>query len=160
MTTIVEFLLARLAEHEAAARAASFDQNADTGNGWQWGDQRGGLAVEVDGDLRGNDGASPYVSLVTTEQYKVDSINVHFQVLHAQRVPAEAAAHIALNDPKAVLADIAAKRRILDMFNFDPGDDGQLNVYGGNGPETWHDVLQELAVPFAEHPDYQGEWAP
>jgi hypothetical protein len=76
-------------------------------------------------------------------------------------------AHIALNDPAFVLADVAAKRRILsDVYEplrelesairdeNDTGEDPSIN---------WHEVsdrlLRALAAPFAQHPDFDPAWA-
>ncbi|MFD0408613.1 DUF6221 family protein [Kitasatospora sp. NPDC127116] len=55
--------------------------------------------------------------------------------------------HIARHDPARVLADVDAKRRVLaDVESFT--EDGALAV------------LQLLALPYADHPDYRPEWAP
>jgi hypothetical protein len=76
------------------------------------------------------------------------------------------AAHIVLNDPAFVLADVAAKRRILsDVYEplrelesaiqdeNDTGEDPSIN---------WHEVsdrlLCALAAPFAQHPDFDPAW--
>lgn len=65
------------------------------------------------------------------------------------------AEHIAANDPDNVLADIAAKRRIIEQWL-------------GEDSHGWHkgyedaiaDVLRLLALPFAGHPDYREAWKP
>ncbi|MCX5202510.1 DUF6221 family protein [Streptomyces sp. NBC_00237] len=57
-------------------------------------------------------------------------------------------------DPQ-VLADVDAKRRIVDgIADADP--------HGAHitGMFTAWDVLRLLALPFADHPDYQPEWRP
>lgn len=66
------------------------------------------------------------------------------------------AVHIALHDPKRVLADVAAKRQIIDRYEYvqsDPEihDDGEYAMAG---------VLRLLALPFSGHPDYQESWKP
>lgn len=53
---------------------------------------------------------------------------------------------IADNDPKYVLADIAAKRKIIKMSTAWPS-------YGMRA------TLVYLAAPFSDHPDFQPEWA-
>lgn len=52
-------------------------------------------------------------------------------------------AHIALNDPAYVLADIAAKRAIVELHGTSVGMDA---------------VLDLLAQPFAEHADFDPAW--
>ena len=97
------------------------------------------------------------------------------------------AAHIARHDPVRVLAEVDAKRRILDEHpevttystDFagterievpewacgrcaDPTD-GRSGIDIGNG--RWHEefpcrTLRLLALAYADHPDYQQEWRP
>lgn len=74
----------------------------------------------------------------------------------------EAAEHIARHDPARTLAEVEAKRRILDhcadMLRPD-------SAWGGpTGPEdidpgAWY-VLRLLSLPYADHPDYRDEWRP
>lgn len=61
--------------------------------------------------------------------------------------------HIADNDPKFVLADVAAKRQILDFIEENPPclDGG----YAYTDP-----ILAMLALPHAGHPDYREDWKP
>ncbi|MFI2650191.1 DUF6221 family protein [Micromonospora fulviviridis] len=61
--------------------------------------------------------------------------------------------HIARHDPERVLAEVEAKRRILDecewrIVDFDPG-------HG-----CAQQVLAFLALPFADRPGYRAEWRP
>lgn len=81
----------------------------------------------------------------------------------------EDAIHIALHNPEAVLADIAAKRRILERhanydYPFDPEDGPGSYSWTGRCDhchEPWPcPDLRDLALPFSRHPDYQQEWAP
>lgn len=97
------------------------------------------------------------------------------------------AAHIALHDPAYVLADIAAKRRLLaelvdvidwarDYSRTELGTDESVTPLGRNNRE-WlrqgregayqhaRDCVAErlaefLALPFADHPDYKLEFRP
>lgn len=74
----------------------------------------------------------------------------------------DTAAHIARHDPARVLADVAAKRAILDgyrMLAWVLGDE--------DAPGTLKDrefilrgVLKRLATVHARHPDYRQEWKP
>lgn len=59
------------------------------------------------------------------------------------------AEHIAGHSPARVLADLAAKQRLVDP-----------NTWAG-GPETedaYRDMLRILAQPYAEHSDYDDAW--
>lgn len=61
--------------------------------------------------------------------------------------------------PARVLADVAAKRLIVDQCasivsagTMDPFEDG--------APDLAYEVLQLLALVYADHPDYQEKWKP
>lgn len=135
MSHLAEFILARIAEDEAAARAAyrspwrQDDCHVWTENS-EW-DPEGGPTVYVNGGTYRNQALT--------------------------------AAHIARWDPARVLAECSAKRLIVETRNKleaqmaadDPlgmGDDAQLYTL------DW--VLQRLAVPYADHREYRQEWAP
>lgn len=55
----------------------------------------------------------------------------------------ECAEHVAANDPEFALADVAAKRRIIELV---------IGAYAG------YAVLPLLALPFSGHPDFREEW--
>lgn len=83
---------------------------------------------------------------------------------------ADDAAHIARHDPARVLRDVAAKRRILEMWE-DPADVAHLpdGVVDGRDPDERDEqiatasvidvIVRDLAAVYAEHPDYRQEWA-
>jgi len=86
--------------------------------------------------------------------------------LHLSGMEREDAVHIARNDPARVLAECAAKRAIIadhaDMVEaFDSL--GQLFPGGLMSAEVdapWRTkTLYALAAVYADHPDYQQEWA-
>lgn len=55
-------------------------------------------------------------------------------------------------EPAFVLADVAAKRRILDFIDEDP-------PFLDGGSWAYLDpILRLLALPYADHPDYRQEW--
>lgn len=58
-------------------------------------------------------------------------------------------------------ADLEAKRQIVDecVSRIESGDDGQGNLMT-SGAHCGEFVLQQLAVPYADHPDYRPEWRP
>ena len=62
-------------------------------------------------------------------------------------------------DPIRVLADLAAKRRIVEfMLGEDQAGSGQTNVEGVARSLRAITVLRWLALPYADHPDYREEW--
>jgi hypothetical protein len=78
------------------------------------------------------------------------------------------ATFIVLNDPQFVLADVAAKRRIVDA-HADPKHycaPGPIDRAGHTwyeaGEKRWADIpclhLRLLAAPYASHPDCRPEW--
>lgn len=76
--------------------------------------------------------------------------------------------HIVRHDPARVLAEVDAKRRIVDWHErqctCDPctADGDELpnteRSDGGFGDDC--PTLRLLALPYADHPDYRSEWAP
>lgn len=75
------------------------------------------------------------------------------------------ARHVVLHDPAYELADITAKRRILERAEFVNGHGPAVDhtramdmTAGASG--ALHDVLKFLALPFADHPGYREEWKP
>lgn len=74
--------------------------------------------------------------------------------------------HIARHDPARVLADVAAKRKLIEYITSPqhlcpkPQDDEN---YWWEGGERVHrpipcGCLRALAAPYADHPDYREEW--
>jgi hypothetical protein len=59
-------------------------------------------------------------------------------------VGSHVATHIARHDPARVLADVSAKRQILDHL-----------AYEWSSP-----ILRYLALPYAGHPSFKEEWRP
>lgn len=74
------------------------------------------------------------------------------------------ARHIARHDPAHVLAEVAAKRLVLDMYE----DACHRAAHGPNADavaaarvarSTLRGVLAVLTLPYADHPDFREEWA-
>lgn len=67
-------------------------------------------------------------------------------------------------DPGWVLAEVAAKRSILDecAAAIESGEIQPGTTWNdmAAGAELAVDVLQLLAAPYASHPDYQAAWSP
>ena len=57
---------------------------------------------------------------------------------------------------KRILAECEAKRRIVT----EAGDYSPELAEGDNGEWAFGTVLRMLALPYANHPDYQPEWRP
>jgi len=81
---------------------------------------------------------------------------------------ANQADHIAANDPKAVLADIAADRALIDLYQGQAGRDLPEGVHDGRDPdeqERDEDVKEALgeavkirAARFSSHSGWREEW--
>ena len=73
----------------------------------------------------------------------------------------EAWEHIARNDPAHVLADIAAKRRIIEWHSDNPHEcEGpQGSEYVADDDSDPCSTMKALASVYADHPDYRKEWA-
>jgi hypothetical protein len=73
--------------------------------------------------------------------------------------------HIARHDPARVLAEVEAKRRIIDraefVANHGPARDHVRALDMTTGASAaLRDVLRLLALPYADHPAYREEWRP
>lgn len=129
MDDLIAFLRARYDEREQAANAATWHEDAGT-----W---RAELSPYGYGKSPG------------PRWYVIDSMddgvvsNVDPQASEDEGV----AQHIALNDPAFVVADVAAKRRIIGWADSPALPD----------IERYY-VLHALAMPYADHPDYREEW--
>lgn len=73
---------------------------------------------------------------------------------------------IADNDPAWVLADVAAKRRILDWLEEDARFDMPAAKAQAASREEWYLItvarttIKLMALPYASHPDYDPAWSP
>jgi hypothetical protein len=76
-------------------------------------------------------------------------------------LPADLAVHMARHDPARVLAEVDAKRRLLDKTHPElQWADSAAEGEWGNYQEAALDFLKIMALPYADHPDYRPEWAP
>jgi hypothetical protein len=74
---------------------------------------------------------------------------------------AAVAEHVAHWDPKRVLAGVLAKRAIVDLYTADQRDVPLgLQHLDDDAWVMLEWVLQQLALPYAGHPDYRPEWKP
>lgn len=140
--TITEFLLARIAEDEAAATAAAKGP-------WKW-----------EGDA-GEDEAFMYDANGTSV---LSAYGMHSQgFLECSGADAD---HIARHNPHRVLAECKAKRAIIKHAQEATEVEKEYDDYEWQGTvqisEPWAGdaILLSLAAVYADHPDYQQEWAP
>lgn len=134
MTSLSDFLLARIAEDEAVARAVVA---TDYSKGrWQWESNR----------------LDPYRSALVNDRDAVVLPSKHDDVYPSWMV----ADHIARHDPARVLAECEAKRRIVEEVY--PALELEFGGAYRGEPATL--LLQLLALPYADHPDFREEWRP
>lgn len=131
---IAEFLTARLDAEEAAAREACDNDSGDWFMGRKWNVYRAEDETPQEDDETNR--------LVVEGNVKAQS------------------EHIAYWNPSRVLADIAAKRAVIDLYR---GERGLLASRGHNAEgesRVWllEAVLVRLAAPYAEHADFDPAW--
>ncbi|MFD5564515.1 DUF6221 family protein [Kitasatospora griseola] len=73
---------------------------------------------------------------------------------------APTAVHVARHDPARVLAEVAAKRRILDDLAAAQGLEEKDPWEAEDRLGALERAVSFLALPYADHPDYRPEWAP
>lgn len=181
---LTEFLLARIAEDEAAARAA-IDPDRP-GTHWHWVMDANDTPVRH-GHLQRAQDDGESVSLRTVEEYPTRSgvgPLPHF-VVQSGDVHGIGGEHIARWDPARVLAECDAKRRIIELHASWPvlvetppeltqsdsptemtfrltqqiawTTQDEYRKRFGNEPPT-APMIRTLALPYADHPDYRQEW--
>ena len=133
--TLTEFLLARIAEDEAGARAVI---EADYSDGmWRWDMHR----------------AKPYRSALVDNRGVVVLPPKNDDVYPSKNV----ADHIARHDPARVLAECEAKRKIVAKHRHDIGAD-PCDAHNADYETIDCDTLQFLAEVYADHADYDEDW--
>ena len=147
--TLTEFLLARIAEDEAVAKAA-------TAGPWHWehtdwNDVNDGACVEgQDWDHHGPDLISPQTTVITSTGYDHDRVLV-------EKADGE---HIARHDPARVLVECEAKQRIVENYrSLEPhtlADDAATEIVWH--AQGLHEAINDLAQVYADHPDFRDEW--
>lgn len=150
--SLPDFLLARIQEDEAVARAA-IDPDRP-GAHWQW--------VRTFDDVPVDDPASDPTDeftygLRTVEEFPTTSgVGDLPAFVTTGLFPSESLGHrhIARHDPARVLAECEAKRQIVEMAWVHLGDDD----YAWGMEEAKRQILAVLALPYADHPDYREEW--
>ncbi|MFJ1900480.1 DUF6221 family protein [Streptomyces sp. NPDC088115] len=72
----------------------------------------------------------------------------------------EDALHIARHDPDRVLREVEAKRMILERFAELSGEDWKPSAPRVVRLQELRDSVRCLALPYADHPEYQDAWRP
>lgn len=142
--TLAEFLLARIAEDENVATQAKGRNGAD----WTASHlDAGAWRIEGSKDI----GANPRAYNGDRELWDDET---------ALGMHPETAAHIVRHDPARVLAECEAKRRIVEYaqewraaFNADRVGFDRMDAL-----LTSTHMLELLAAPYSDHPDYREEW--
>lgn len=138
MDDLIAFLRARLDEDETAAQAATWGP-------WTVGPTFGGennrVYVKPDG---------PGIDTIGTCVIAGQISNMPQWRANAQ--------HIARWDPARALAEVEAKRRMVDHVSQELEDRGADNPWWYSDKLT--PILEALALPYADHPDYREEWRP
>jgi hypothetical protein len=135
--TLTDFLLARLAEDEAAARACAEAFPSP----WEVADRGWRVRIyaadvpDIGDHAEPGDTRAPCVIEVEPQR--------HHRELNDGGWLSDRVEHIARHDPARVLADVEAKRRIVEWDVEQPVDRGVLNI---------------LASVYADHPDFREEW--
>lgn len=142
--TLVEFLEARIAEEEAGAHAAG---------GQDW------YLVLV----------PPPAMRRTPDEETHWSVDSPASLVSYEVTSRGKAGHIADWSPARVLADCKAKRAVMDcIFAYEYKIDGEWACCHSAGeirageceatPVDEIEALRALALPYADHPDYQKKW--
>jgi hypothetical protein len=135
VTRLTDFLLARIAEDEAMAKAAIEPHETDDAGHWEFVEYpyEGGSPHPrgtLDAGTSGYDPGLPWSDLVN--RY----------------------------DPARVLAECEAKRQIVERAVIMARTSGLLEGAADRAYEYDDNVLPLLALPYADHPDYREEWRP
>lgn len=152
--SLADFLLARIAEDESAARSAI--QAERPGEHWRWFDSD-------DEPARLNGEYEDALSLRTVEEFpcNVPGWTLPAFIIQDTEIayPESAGAfrHIARHDPARVLAECEAKRRIVEEYQ-----DALSVVNPGDFTDGCRSGLEyachALASVWPDHPDYRDEW--
>jgi len=163
---LVTWLRGVLAETERLTRAANqayrYAPGAvppDGGVHWRWVDGEQWETVDLDAaeEFVSEAGHPSWLATVEEWQTSYDRTMPRSYVESAVEVDIHAARLIALHDPAAVLADIAAKRAILDEIV--PALEGyEWDAVAERS--TTERLVRLLASAYADRPGYQEAWGP
>lgn len=155
--TLTEFLLARIAEDEAVAMSCAemFPTPWDISDrGWR-------IRIYAS-DVPTEDFSSDDPDAMTTRNPVVMEVEPDRHIEDPTWL-SERVEHITRHDPAHVLAECAAKHRIVEEYEATVvAASAETDTEAGwivDGQEhSLARVLRFLAMPYAEHPDYDPEW--
>lgn len=143
MTDVEAFVRARLDEDQKLAESAT----------------EGPWSVDRDGEVYQTNSLRevPCIRLDGSKYTSTDQVNVtcDSEGIRAS-VQRENADHIARHNPKAILADIALKRDILDLW-IEAGKSKDFTA------QTWvllREIVYAIAALYSDHPDHDPKWKP
>ena len=151
MSDLTDFLLARIAEDEAMARAAALDV------GWDgFGESRIRSGQRWVARYHEVCRSRPLPDEAPAEAFR------RMTIADCGALGLGPARHIARHDPARVLAECGAKRRIVDLH----GRPHECSIYEGDEIDNCHwcldgdecSTLRLLAMIYASHPDFREEW--
>lgn len=169
MDDLVTWLRIQLDEDAWWAREASRpDWGEDVmytegGEHWRWADETTDEVVAIDptaGELVADGAVRIYLG--SEERYPSRALGPDVTLLHIVLGGCEevsVAGHIARWDPAHVLAEVGAKRRILDEFEAADAAAEFPNLDGGRA-EGLGRAVRLLALSYADRPGYREEWRP
>lgn len=151
MDHLIAFLRARLDDDEQTARAAGQLPAEDP-----W---------DSDPTAHWRAKTSPYHGVGGAVRWYVEDGHEDGVVGHVDPQAAQdddIARHIVRHDPAQVLAEVDAKRRVLDYA------EQRAAIKQGEDDDDWENiqeatlgtVLRFLTLPYAAHPDYRDAWRP
>ena len=152
--TITGFLEARISEDEAVARAATpgpWEWEPETD---EWGDCGPNLATVAKLPPYPDGSQSPVETVIGSWGHDAWGVSVEDGDKD----------HIARHDPSRVLAECAAKRKIIGLHGADPANDKPVCLSCGDwwdgSPEPFPcPTLKALAAVYSSHEDYDSGWA-
>lgn len=159
MTDIIEFLRARLDEDEQVARdAVSATWGVGSTQKVEWGPMKPwseGTYRDVQGQIwpqQWTDDASHIYSAAPEKRMVADMTDSYTRPKNKPN-----AQHIARWDPARVLAEVEAKRTVLDVL----ARCANIKWTGTYAVvEEARRALHALTLPYVDHPDYDPTWGP
>lgn len=147
---IVTFLHARIDEDERIAKEACHE--SANGEHWQWENSDTDEVVDLTTSDEYLENAGQ-VSLRSKEEYPTKTVGPlpHFAVPSSEEQQVGPARHIARWDPARVLAEVRAKRTLLDYWT-------SCALRGVDAGQ--HYGRRAMAAVYESHEDYQPAWGP
>lgn len=122
------------------------------------------LRARLDEEAALAHGASPgpwHVNDESDEVLAVDGVTVADGFALSGKQLRATAAHIARNDPPTILFEVDIKRQLADRAaQTRAWAVGESGAVAGPAVTLANDILRILALPYADHPDYQEGWKP